>query len=286
MVLTSSVAFAAVDKKVWVVENEAVQVNEAELRTITKALMKTGQIPTGKLSAAYVEKAAKDFMLYKALAADAQKLGLDQAPEVQKLLELTQQRMLGSVYLADYVSKLELPDFESIALENYTLNKKQFVQPETVHAQHILIDFEGDEEKSQSLAKKVRAKVLEGKQSFAELAKEYSTDPSAKNNGGDLGFFDKNQMVSEFSKEAFSLKMGDVSQPVKSQFGWHIIQVLEKKPAKTLKFSEVKDNLIRTAEQSFKQDARGKKLKETVYTPGLKVNEDLINKIANDLINE
>ncbi len=286
LALASSVVFAAADEKVWVVENEAVQVNETELRLITQALMKTGQIPPGKLSAAYVEKAAKDFMLYKALAAEAQKLGLDQAPEVQKLLELTQQRMLGGVYLADYVENLEFPDFESIALENYTLNKKQFVLPETVNAQHILIDFEGDEEKSKLLAQEIRGKVVEGKQSFAELAKKHSTDSSVEKNSGNLGFFDKNQMVPEFSEVAFSLKEGEVSQPVKSQFGWHIIQVLEKKPTKTLSFSEVKDNLIRTAEQSFKQNARGKKLNETVYTPGLKVNEELINKIANDLINE
>lgn len=286
LALTSSVVFAAANEKVWIVENEAVQVNEAELRLITQALIKTGQIPPGKLSAAYVEKAAKDFMLYKALAAEAQKLGLDQAPEVKKLLELTQQRMLGGVYLADYVNKLDLPDFESIALENYTLNKKAFVQPEAVNAQHILIDFEGDEEKSKLLAQEIRGKVVEGKQSFAELAKEYSTDASVQNNSGNLGFFDKNQMVPEFSDAAFSLKVGDVSQPVKSQFGWHIIQVLEKKPAKTLEFSEVKDNLIRTAEQSFKQNARAEKLKETVYTPGLKVNQELINKIAQDLLNE
>ena len=284
--LASSVAFAAVDQSDLAVENEAIQVSEAELRLITKALMRTGQIPQGKLSAAYVEKAGKDFMLYKALAADAQKLGLDKEPEVQKLLELNQQRVLGGLFLADYLDKLDLPDFESIALENYKLNKEQFVRPETVNAQHILIHFDGDEEKSKLLAQEVRGKVVQAKQSFADLAKEYSSDPSAKNNGGSLGFFDKTQMVPEFAEAAFALKVGDVSQPVKTQFGWHIIQVLDKKPAKTLAFSEVKDNLIRTAEQSFKQNARGKKLNETVYTPGLKVNEDLINKVTNDLLNE
>lgn len=284
--LVSSTAFAATDEKSWVVQNETAQVNEAELRLIVKALMMTGQIPEGKLSAAYVEKAAKDFILYKTLAEDAQKLGLDRAPEVQKLLELSQQRMLGGVYLVDYLDKLELPDFESIAFENYTLNKKQFALSEAVNAQHILIGFNDDENKSKLLAEDIRAKILEGKQSFAELAKEYSADPSAQNNEGNLGFFDKNQMVPEFSKIAFSLKIGDVSQPVKTQFGWHIIKVLEKRPAKTLEFSDVKDNLIRTAEQSFKQNARGKKLNETVYTPRLKVNEELINKVANDLLNE
>ncbi|HZJ96433.1 MAG TPA: peptidylprolyl isomerase [Oligella sp.] len=284
--LASSAVFAEIDEKVSVVENETVQVYEAELRLITKALMINGQITKDKLSGAHVEKAAKDFMLYKALAAEAQKLGLDKGPEVKKLLEISQQRILAGAYLADYLDRMDLPDFESIALENYILNKEQFFQPETINAQHILIAFEGNEEKSKLLAREIREKVVEGKQSFSELAKEHSTDPSAQNNSGNLGFFDKSRMVPEFSEVAFSLKVGEVSQPVKSQFGWHIIQVLEKRPAKTLEFSEVKDNLILTAEQSFKQDARGKKLNETVYTPGLKVNQELIDKIASDLLNE
>ncbi len=284
--LAPSVLFAAADKQDWVVNNEAVQVSEAELRTITRALIQTGQIPAGKLSVAYVEKAAKDFMLYKALAAQAQELGLDQTVEVQKLLEMSQQRLLGNIFLDDYLDKIELPDFESVALENYTVNKKQFEQPETVKAQHILISFGDDEQKSRQLAQDIRAKVLEAKQSFAELAKEYSADPSAQSNGGDLGFFDKKSMVSEFSNVAFSLKAGEVSEPVKTQFGWHIIQVLEHQAARVRPFSEVKEPLVKNAEQTFKRNVRGDKLNETVYTPNLQVNEELIEKIANELLNE
>ena len=270
----------------WAVQNEVAQVGEEELHAIVKSLISTGQISQKQLSVSHVEKAAKDFMLYKILAAKAQELGLDQAPEVQKLLEMSQQRVLSGVYLADYLDSLELPDLEVVALEKYKLNKEPFLQAEMVKAQHILIGFEGDEDNSKLLAQEVRGKVVQAKQSFADLAKEYSSDPSAKNNGGSLGFFDKTQMVPEFAEAAFALKVGDTSQPVKTQFGWHIIQVLDKKPAKALEFSEVKGDLIRTAEQSFKQDARSKKLNDTVYTPGLKVNEDLINKVTNDLLNE
>lgn len=270
----------------WAVQNEVAQVGEEELHAIVKSLISTGQISQKQLSVSHVEKAAKDFMLYKILAAKAQELGLDQAPEVQKLLEMSQQRVLSGVYLADYLDSLELPDLEVVALEKYKLNKEQFLQAEMVKAQHILIGFEGDEDNSKLLAQEVRGKVVQAKQSFADLAKEYSSDPSAKNNGGSLGFFDKNQMVPEFAEAAFALKVGDTSQPVKTQFGWHIIQVLDKKPAKALEFSEVKGDLIRTAEQSFKQNVRGKKLNDTVYTPGLKVNEDLINKVTNDLLSE
>ena len=220
-----SFALAASTASSYVVENELVQVSEAELRTITQALLQTGQIPADRLSAAYVEKAAKDFMLYKALAAQAQEQGLDKSPEAQKLIEMNQQRVLGNLLLMDYVENVELPDFDKVALENYTVNKKQFEQPETVKAQHILIDFEGDEAAALQRAQDVRAQVLAGKKSFAELAKEHSSDPSAQSNGGDLGFFEKKTMVPEFAQVAFTLKKGDVSQPVKTQFGWHLVQV-------------------------------------------------------------
>ena len=286
LVLAPNVLFAAADQQDWVVSNEAVQVSEAELRTITKALLQTRQIPADQLSVEHVDKAAKDFMLYKALAAQARKLGLDQTPEVQKLIEMNQQRLLSNIYLDDYLGKAKLPNFEKVALENYAVNKKQFEQAEAVKAQHILIGFDGDEEKSKQLAQEIKAKVLAAKQSFAELAKEYSVDPSAQSNGGDLGFFEKKAMVPEFSEVAFALKKGEVSEPVKSQFGWHIIQVLERKDARIRPFSEVKEQLVRDAEQTFKRNARGDKLYKTVYTPDLQVNQELIEKIANDLLSE
>lgn len=282
--LVSNMVFSAVDQVSWAVENETVQVSESELKTITKALLQSGQLRKSGLSAENVEKSAKNFMLYKALAKNAEKLGLDKSSEVQKLIEMSKQRVLGMVYLAYYLDNIELPDFDSIALENYTLNKNQFMQAEAVSAQHILINFNGSEEKSHLIAKDIQEKVIQAKQSFSDLAKKYSNDPSAKENGGDLGFFDKNQMVPEFSKVAFSLKIGEVSQPVKSQFGWHIIQVLDKKPAKQLSFSEVKESLISQAEQEFKENARNNKLRETIYTPNLKVNKEVINELTNDLL--
>lgn len=284
--IAPSLVFSATEPAHWVVENEQVQVSEAELRTITQAIIQSEKLPADKVSAAHVEKAAKDFMLYKALAAQAQKQGLDKSAEVQKLLEMNQHRVLGNIYLTDYLDNLKLPDFAVVAEEEYKLNKKQFERPETVKAQHILIAFEGDEEKSKVKAQQVREEVVAAKQSFAELAKEYSTDASAQKNGGDLGFFDKKTMVAEFTEAAFSLDKGAVSQPVKTQFGWHIIQVLDKQAPHAIPFAEVKEELMMQAERKFKLDARNTKLNETVYTPGLKVNEELIEKIANDLKNQ
>ena len=100
-----------------------------------------------------------------------------------------------------------------------------------VHARHILLPTEDE-------AKAVKAELDKGAD-FAELAKKKSKDPGAAD-GGDLGFFTKDQMVPEFSAVAFALEPGKVSDPVKSQFGWHIIKVEEKRDRKAPAFDEVK----------------------------------------------
>jgi foldase protein PrsA len=96
-------------------------------------------------------------------------------------------------------------------------------KPAQVRARHILVP-------DQKTAIMIEGKLKAGGD-FAMLAKQYSTDPSTKDKGGELGFFGKGQMVPAFQDAAFSLPVGSISQPVKSPFGWHIIQVEEKKPA-------------------------------------------------------
>jgi foldase protein PrsA len=105
----------------------------------------------------------------------------------------------------------------------FAKNRASFDKPAQVRARHILV------------ADETTADMIEGKLkaggNFADLAKQYSTDPSTKDKGGELGFFGKGQMVPAFQNAAFSLPVGAISAPVKSPFGWHIINVEEKKPA-------------------------------------------------------
>ena len=119
-------------------------------------------------------------------------------------------------------------------------NKDSLGEAEQVKASHILV--EGEE-----TAKEIKQKLGDGAD-FAELAKEYSTDEGSKENGGELGFFPRGTMVTEFEDVAFSLPINEISEPVKSDYGYHIIKVEEKKEAKEADFDDskaaIKETLI------------------------------------------
>jgi peptidyl-prolyl cis-trans isomerase C len=111
---------------------------------------------------------------------------------------------------------------------------KQISGEQEVHARHILVETEDQ-------AKKIEDQLKKGAD-FAELAKKESKDPGASD-GGDLGFFTKDQMVPEFSAAAFALEPGKISDPVKTQFGWHVIKVEEKRTRKAPDFEQVKPQI-------------------------------------------
>ncbi|MBQ7150728.1 MAG: peptidylprolyl isomerase [Synergistaceae bacterium] len=143
----------------------------------------------------------------------------------------------------------------------YDDNPKVFTQPERVHARHILVSGDAD------LAK-VQEELKAGK-SFDVVAKEFSTDPGSAANGGDLGEFPRGVMVPEFEKAAFALKNpGDISEPVKSKFGWHIIKLEEHIPESPMPFEQVKEQVLQELKAQKTQellDARTTEL-EKKYT--------------------
>jgi parvulin-like peptidyl-prolyl isomerase len=124
-----------------------------------------------------------------------------------------------------------------------------------VRARHILIKAEAGKEKAaEADAKAVLAKVKAG-EDFAALAKKYSQDPGTKDKGGDLGFFGQGQMVPEFEKAAFALKKNEVSNLVKSDYGYHIIQVVDRKEAKGKDFAKQKADLEKQVKEKKGQEA-------------------------------
>ena len=111
---------------------------------------------------------------------------------------------------------------------------------EEIHARHILVATEAE-------AKEIKERLKKG-EDFATVAKEKSKDPSAE--GGDLGFFGRGQMLKPFEDAAFALKDGEISDPVQTQFGWHIIKVEEKRTRPLPTFDQVKDTIIEPAHRA------------------------------------
>lgn len=140
--------------------------------------------------------------------------------------------------------KIVVTDEETKAY--YDANPQTFKQPEAVKASHILIKVEptADDAAKAAARKKIediRKKLTDGGD-FAELAKEYSEGPSGPQ-GGDLGFFRRGQMVKPFEDTAFSMKTNEVSAPVETRFGYHLIKVTDKRPEQTLAYADVKDKI-------------------------------------------
>ena len=162
-------------------------------------------------------------------AADQQKLA-DRA-DVKHRLAFDRNRLLMEALLQD-VGRAALTDQEEHKV--YDDAVKQAKTEEEVHARHILVPTEDE-------AKAIVAQ-LKGGADFAALAKEKSKDPGAAD-GGDLGYFTKDQMVPEFAEVAFKLGKGQISDPVKTQFGWHIIKVEDKRMRPTPTFEQVKPQI-------------------------------------------
>jgi len=144
----------------------------------------------------------------------------------------------------EVADKITVSDEESKSF--YDKNPQLFEQPEQVKASHILIKVEAeatDAQKAEARKKieSVQQKVKNG-EDFATLAKTYSEGPSGPN-GGDLGYFRRGQMVKPFEDAAFSLQINETSNIVETQFGYHLIKVVDKKPAKKMDYAEVKDRL-------------------------------------------
>lgn len=198
---------------------------------------------------------AEDYVRMRMLAAEGTKAGLDKDPEVLRQLDLMRENLVANAQL----QKLE----ESVTVSDEDLEKKyeeSKAQYEKVAAKHILIAFSGSpaaqpgktelsEEQAKAKAEELH-KQIAGGASFEELAKKESDDVGSGARGGDLGEFGRGQMVPEFEKAAFEAKVGEVTQPVRTQFGYHLIKV-EKHEATP--FEEVKPALEQAERQALVQ---------------------------------
>jgi peptidyl-prolyl cis-trans isomerase C len=256
---------AAQDKDPLIAKVNGTEIHQSD---IASAEEEAGQIPPMSPEAKqdYLVQFIADMILV-AKAAEDKKIG--DTVEFKKHLDFARKKLLMSDLL-QVTAKEALTD--DAMHKVYDEAVKQMGQEQEVHARHILIRVAaGDENASKAAEDKIKAIIarLKKGEDFEKVAKEVTEDPSGKANGGDLGYFSKEQMVPEFSNVAFKLEKGQISEPVKTQFGWHVLKVEDKRVKPTPKFEEVKPQIeqyvTRKAQAELVQKLRAEAKIEKMY---------------------
>ncbi len=220
----------------------------------------------------------------KSLAAQARAANLDKDPELQDRLALEIDRLHAGLQIrkieeaAGRAFDARRAQFEARAREIYLSRRDSYRVPEQVAASHILFDTKKhSKEEALKLAQETRTKILAGAD-FNEVAKQLSDDPSAQRNSGRLDYFDKPKMDPAFADAAFALKhVGDVSEPVLSTFGYHLIRLDGRKSASLTAFEEVKDSIITQERARYIDEQREVALSPIRNDPDTKVDQAAID---------
>jgi parvulin-like peptidyl-prolyl isomerase len=240
LALLSSVAFA---QTLVTVNGTAITQEQVEKELMTATQGRFNQVPADK-QIEFRKQVLEQLVAKELVYSDAKKTGVlkskdfkDRYAEVvanvkkEIAIQVWQKREIDKIK----ISQKDMKDY-------YNKNKEEFNEKESAHARHILVKTEAEAKAIAKQLKGLKGVALQSK--FIELAKAKSTGPSGVK-GGDLGYFSPGQMVPAFSKKAFSMKVETVSEPVKTQFGWHLIYLEDRKAKKSKSFADVKSVIER-----------------------------------------
>jgi len=240
-----------------------------ELKNLPEYLKAMADTPQGR-------KAMLDRMvILELILQNASKDGIDKGPEFEEKLQEQKKRLIIETFIKKKVeADAQIADTD--LKKFYDQNIDKFKTSDQIRASHILV-------KTEKEAKDIQAQLKAGAK-FEDLAKKYSVDSSAAK-GGDLGWFGKGAMVPVFEKAALALKEGQVSDVVKSDFGYHIIKLTGKRAAGTRPFDEVKDQIKAAIMPSKQQEVIQKIQEELKKSAKITVKEDVLNAMDTKKIN-
>jgi peptidyl-prolyl cis-trans isomerase C len=239
LLLVAAGPLRAQDKDPLIAKVNGTEIHQSDLAVAEE---EAGQLPPMSPDAKkdYLVQFMADMILVSK-AAEAKKMG--DGADFKRKIAFARNKLLMEQLLQS-VGKEALTD--EAMHKVYDDAVKQLGQEQELHARHILIRAApGDEKASKEAEDKIKAIIVRLKkgEDFATVASEVTEDPSGKANGGDLGYFSKEQMVPEFSDTSFKLEKGQISEPVKTQFGWHVIKVEDKRAKPVPKFEEVRPQI-------------------------------------------
>ena len=197
---------------------------------------------------AALERLVRSELMRKAVLSEAKQKGWDKRVELQPIIERARDQVIVSSFVGNVAKPAEAYPSEDEIKQFYEGNKAQLLAPPQFQLAQIFQPApDGDKAKSEEARKKiaeVSAKLAKPGADFGKLAKENSAHKESADKGGELGWISEEQMVPEVRKVVTGMNKGDVSQPVKSAAGWHLIKLLDKKPAATRPLADIRANLV------------------------------------------
>lgn len=223
-----------------------------------------------------VTQHAGNFFVVRKLAeeAEARELSADERFRVEE----ARARALSQVQLDHIVAQEQQPDYEAVAREEWQAHPEKYQGPEAVRVSHILVKAGDERSDAEALARagEALAKAKSGAD-FAALVGEYSDDPSAASNNGDLGFFQRGQMVEPFEKAAFALgEPGALAGPVKTDFGYHVLRLEGHREAGLLPFEQVRERLVAKHQEGFRTRIVNREIERIGNLAGVETNYDAL----------
>ncbi len=216
----------------------------------------------------------------RALAKEARELGLDRDPNVQRDLELAIEEILA-IHRANYLFSPEaMPDFDQLARERYLADPGKWAVPDTRIVRHVLVgSTDRSNEEALEIAVQVRKAAEEGR-SFDELVEQYSDDPGKAENAGRYTVDDPAKFDPDFAAAVGVMtKVGEITGPVRTRFGYHIIRLEGIVPGRMRSFDEVKDNIVRQLVSDYRKTARGDHLARLWMGKEEEANEELLREL-------
>jgi peptidyl-prolyl cis-trans isomerase C len=238
---------------------------DREVKTLPEFAQKLFEGPEGKER--FLNELIKKELLYQ----EAVKKGIDKDPEYQKKVEeFKKLTLIGQLLEKELETKAKVTDQDVKAY--YEKHKAELASVSQIKASHILVKTEDE-------AKKIEAMLRKGG-NFAELAKKDSIDTGSAKNGGDLGYFSPGQMVPEFEQAAARLKPGEISEPIKTKFGYHIIKVTDKKMGKPVEFEKVKNVLQQRLSAEKQKEVFDTYVESLKKSYKVEINKEALSKLS------
>ena len=257
-----------IDKGQEIATVNGVAVYESDIQNRLNTISPNGKIDLASLPKEVLEALVLEVNVNNTIDKEAKKLKYQNDPEINKKVEDYKKELVREKFLKEQVYSKAT---EERALEEYNLMVEHLKGKEERKIKHILVSTEEEIERAR------RSVMRSG--NFEKVAKEKSIDTASAENGGDIGYVLQEELVPEFGDVAFILKVGEVSKPVKTQYGWHIIKVEDIRLAEFMPFEDVKDGIIQRLQEQAIQEYLLKLTKdadiELKIQPQQKTEEDI-----------